>query len=485
MSFHRFLSSDIPLPNGSHCLLLPFICPTVSWHVGCYARCMPSKVNTARRAARSRKLGRWSCLGAVSGLLFAGHALSQASTQGAGLHGALSMSSQVERSKLLVQPGARVDKPEGIAPEVWAQAAATGTTTAPGEVELGRALYFDVRLSRDGSVACATCHDVSRGFTDRRATSEGLGTGRRNAPTTLNAALLQSQFWDGRVARLEDQARLPITNPIEMGMKDESTAVAAIARVASYQTAFRSVYGREPNMDDVARALAAFERTLVFLDAPFDRFLRGDENAITPEARAGFALFNGKARCNSCHQMSSSNPLGTDHRFHNIGVSARHQDFATLAQKSIVELEKNDSKETLDRLALETDLSELGRFVVTRNRSDVGAFKTSQLRNIGITSPYMHDGSLQTLWDVVDHYNKGGEANPFLDGGIEPLALTEQEVGQVVSFLFTLTDVHFSADNDTERTRQAKLAASQRPFRDAERAERRKLQFEKVAPKAR
>jgi cytochrome c peroxidase len=356
----------------------------------------------------------------------------------------------------------------------------TSSSGRSAQVALGRKLYFDTRLSKDGTVACATCHDVSRGFSDHRNTSEGIGDqiGRRNAPPTMNAVFFETQFWDGRAASLEEQAKLPIVNPIEMGMPDGKAAAAAIASDAEYQAAFQAAYGRQPNYEDIGRALAAFERTLIFLSAPFDRFLRGDVNAISADARAGFALFNGKARCNACHQMSSSRPLGTDNRFHNIGVSARHQNFEELARRGIAAIAKDDSVESIDRLALETDLSELGRFVVTRSRADVGAFKTSQVRNVGVTAPYMHDGTLQTLWDVVDHYNKGGEANPYLDGGIEPLALTEREIDQLVAFLFSLTDERFAKQNDAEFTRQRAIARERRPFRDTRLSERQALPFE-------
>lgn len=399
---------------------------------------------------------------------------------GAAQHGALAMPSQHAQLGTLTGPTAAIKVPAGMNASVWSSLIPKGNTGSAEEVALGRELYFETKLSKDGTVACATCHDVSRGFTDRRNTSEGIGDqiGRRNAPTTLNAALFSTQFWDGRAKSLEDQARLPITNPIEMGMKDEAAAVAAIAAEPKYVEAFQKTYGRAPNMDDMARAIAAFERTLIFLDSPFDHFLRGDDKAISADARAGWVLFNGKGRCNSCHQMSSSNALGTDNRFHNIGVSARHRDFEQLALKGLDVLAKDSSLDAIDRLALETDLSELGRFVVSKNRADVGAFKTQQVRNIGITAPYMHDGSLQTLWDVIDHYNKGGEVNAYLDGGIEPLNLTEDEVSQLVAFLFTLTDYRLAADNSRELERQKALAAKQRPIRDDALATRAVLPFE-------
>ena len=177
--------------------------------------------------------------------------------------------------------------------------------------------------------------------------------------------------------------------------------------------------------------------------------------------------------------MSSSNPIGTDNRFHNIGVAARNRNFEVLAKKALDVLSKDSSQDAMDRLAIQTDASELGRFIVTRNRSDIGAFKTSQVRNIGLTAPYMHDGSMPTLWDVMDHYNKGGEVNAFLDGGIEPLALTEKEVDQLVAFMFTLTDVRLDKDNRSEFERQRKIAATRRPFRDDAAAHRKVLTFER------
>jgi len=215
------------------------------------------------------------------------------------------------------------------------------------------------------------------------------------------------------------------------------------------------------------------------VDSPFRRFLAGDERAISGEAKQGWVLFNEEGRCVTCHPINTSNPLGTDNRFHNIGVSARHQDFDALAKKALSALQQDSSEQKLDELALSTDMSELGRFMVTKNRSDIGAFRTSLLLNIGITQPYMHDGSIKTLWDVMDHYNKGGEPNLFLDGGIEPLALTEAEIDQIVEFLFTLTDERFAQQNKRQFEQQKEQARKVRPLRDDDMAFRLKLAFEK------
>ena len=394
-------------------------------------------------------------------------------------HGAQDMTAQQQRLDELHPANTGV--PPGVDPVAWVNIyIPVDNQPTPDRIALGRKLYFDTRLSRDGTVSCATCHDVSRGFTDRRNVSEGIGDhlGRRSAPTTMNAALFQSMFWDGRAPTLEEQAKLPILAPIEMGHPDAASAVKALAADPTYGDLFQKAYGRGPNYEDVGRAIASFERTLIFLDAPFDKYVAGDANAISPAAQRGLVLFGGKARCVSCHMLNASNPLGTDNLFHNIGVSARTKNFEDLARKGLAAVKENSDPRALDNLALSTDLGELGRFITTRNRSDIGAFKTEQLRNVGITAPYMHDGSLRTLWDVVDHYNKGGETNPYLDGGIEPLNLSESEIDDLVAFLFTLTDSHFVAENEAAYQDQKALAAKQRPFRDNALAHRQVLPFE-------
>ncbi len=402
---------------------------------------------------------------------------------GGGMHGAMPMAEQVSAFDEL-GPFWDVSKPPpGIDVVLWRDIVPGDNEMTPERVALGKKLYFDTRLSRDGTVACATCHDVGRGFTDQRPVAEGIADqlGHRNSPTTLNALFFQSFFLDGRAPSLEEQAKLPILNPIEMGQPSPDDAMHGIVADAEYQQMFEKAYGRKPTYDDVGRAIAAFERTFVFLNSPFDRFLAGDPDAITEQARQGWVLFNGKARCVSCHPINPSNPIGTDNRFHNIGVAALHQDFEDLAKKALKELGGKSGKErteAVDHLALETNLSELGHFMVTFDRADVGAFKTLQLRNVAVTGPYMHDGSLTTLWDVIDHYNKGGDANPFLDGGIEPLALGEEEIDALVALMGSMTDDRFKADGDKLMAAQRERANTQRPFRDEALAMRRALPFE-------
>ena len=397
-----------------------------------------------------------------------------------GDHGAAEMEYQMKQFSLL-QPSVDVrEAPPDFDPVVWQAFIPPDNALTPERVALGHKLYFEKRLSADDTVACATCHDVTRGFTDQLKTSEGIKDqlGHRNAPTTLNVVLLQTVFLDGRSPTLENQAKQPIINPIEMGMPDGQAAVNAIKDDAEYQAAFQKAYGRQVNYDDIGRAIAAFERTLIFVDSPFRRFLNGDEDAISPEAKEGWKLYNEKGRCVTCHPMNPSNPLGTDNRFHNVGVSARHQNFKALAKEGLKALQEDPSERKLDELALTTDMSELGRFMVTKNRSDIGAFRTPLLLNIGITPPYMHDGTVKTLWDVMDHYNKGGEPNLFLDGGIEPLALTEDEINNIVALLFSFTDYRFSEENQRQLELQKAQAEKERPLRDDDMAFRTKIAFE-------
>ncbi len=345
--------------------------------------------------------------------------------------------------------------------------------SSPAKIELGRKLFSDKRLSADDTVACQTCHDPNAGFTARLATAKGIRdqVGKRNAPTAMNAMFFRTQFWDGRAPSLEEQAKLPILNPIEMGQKDGSTVVAKIAAIQVYADEFKSVFGRPINYDDLGRAIAAFERTLISSEAPIDRFLRGDNTALTAEQRRGWTVFNGKGRCNGCHAFNPTFPLFTDNRFHNIGVAAHNQNFGALVVKAI---RSGATARDIDQLAIESDASELGRFLVTRNRPDIGAFKTPGLREIVLTAPYMHDGSQPSLWDVMDHYNKGGEANPFLDGGIQRLGLSEEEIDDLVALMTAFTSDHFAAQGQEEMERQRSFRAGPRKTRDTEAAMGRK-----------
>jgi cytochrome c peroxidase len=304
------------------------------------------------------------------------------------------------------------------------------------KVALGRRLYFEKAISADRSLSCATCHDPAKGFADGRKVAVGIGgkTGTRNSPTVLNAAFNEFQFWDGRAASLEEQAKGPMVNSVEMGMTDHAAVVAALGAEPQYRDDFRRVFGRDINIDDVAAAIASFERTVVSGDSPADRFLAGDRGALSESARRGLELWNGKARCNTCHPFTASAPFGTDNKFHNIGVAAKNRDFAVLSRQAAA----MDAK-SFAALTHQEGFAELGRFIVTRQPKDLGAFKTPGVRDVALTAPYMHDGSEATLLDVVNFYDRGGEANPYLDGGIVPLKLTEQEKKDLVAIMEAFT----------------------------------------------
>ena len=374
-------------------------------------------------------------------------------------------------------PPASPALPPGISAQLYALAVPGGREPSRQLAALGEKLFNDKRLSVDDTVACATCHDPAQGFSDHRGnspTSAGVQNqrGQRNAPTMLNAMFQASQFWDGRAATLEDQAKLPVLNPVEMAQKSPADVVAKLGKIPEYASGLKSLLGRDFTYDDIAAAIAAFERTQYSGNASFDRYLAGDFQAIPDSAKRGWALFQGKGRCSSCHAFNSVSPLFSDQKFHNIGIAAHKQNFAELARKAFGIIKTGDIKQ-IDELALQTNYSELGRFLVTKNPADIGAFKSETLRNIGITAPYMHDGSLATLWDVMDHYNKGGVPNPFLDGGMQRLGLSEAEIDDLVVFLFTLTDDLYAEFAKAETARQTALK-NNRPQRDTETAMGRK-----------
>ncbi len=346
----------------------------------------------------------------------------------------------------------------------------------PEKIALGEKLFFDGRLSADMTVACSTCHDPARAFTDRRPTSIGIKgrIGQRNAPTILNALYNKTQFWDGRAKTLDRQAALPIVNPSEMGQPSLDSAVARIAAIPAYQQAFRGAFGRPPNGPDLVRAIASYERTQRSFDSPFDHFTGGDKNAIDDAAKRGWELFNTRGRCNKCHALTEKKrdvTLFTDNDFHNIGVGFVRHNVAALAPRAEKLIEEGDTA-AIDRAAIQMDMSALGRFLITKADSDIGAFKTPDLRNVLVTEPYFHDGSAATLWDVVDHYNKGdaGSRNPYLDEDIQPLALREGEIDDLVAFMASLTSPDYREQGIKALARQRELSRTNRPERDTVRA---------------
>jgi cytochrome c peroxidase len=339
----------------------------------------------------------------------------------------------------------KIELPPAIPADLWEMVIPKDNPMSEAKVALGRDLYFDKRLSVDDTVSCATCHDPKFAFTDGKPVAEGVGgkRGARNSPTILNAMFNVEQFWDGRAKSLEEQAKQPLINPIEMGMPSHEAVVQKVKRIPEYASKFREAFGgQDPiNIDNIARAIAAFERTQLSGDAPFDRFIAGTEGAISEAARRGWELFKGKARCITCHEFNASSPFFTDFKYHNIGIGMKaSKNFESLARQIQSMAQQGTlTAASIDKLALSEGFSELGRFLVTRQPKDLGAFKTPTLRDVELTAPYMHDGSLKTLREVIEFYNKGGEPNPNLDGGIIKLDLSESEISDLEAFLKSLT----------------------------------------------
>lgn len=270
------------------------------------------------------------------------------------------------------------------------------------KIKLGKQLYFDPRLSSDGTVSCATCHDPDQGWSNGEAVATGVGgqKGNRSAPTIINAAYNYFQFWDGRAPSLEEQAKGPIQNPIEMDMTKEAVE-KKINSIPGYRKQFQQVFGDEATLETVARAIAAYERTVLSGNAPYDRYKDGDTEALSDSARRGMELFFGKAHCSACHTGFNF----TDNGFHNIGIG------------------------------MDQENPDPGRTKISGLEGDTGAFKTPTLREIAKTAPYMHDGSLKTLEEVVDYYDKGGVKNPYLDEEITELGLSDEEKSDLITFL--------------------------------------------------
>lgn len=262
------------------------------------------------------------------------------------------------------------------------------------KVALGQQLFFDKRLSRDESLACASCHDPAHGFTDARPVAIGVfgRRGSRRVPTLLNRGYGASFFWDGRVRTLEEQVLQPIVNPLEMDLPLEE----AVARLRP----------KVNTVEELSHVLASYVRTILSGDSPYDRYLAGDRAALSALELEGLRLFRGKANCAACHL----GPNLTDELFHNTGIGFGNGTFA-----------------------------DAGRFQVTRDPRDRGAFKTPTLRGVAERAPYMHDGSLATLEEVIEHYDRGGIANPNLDEEIRLLRLTPEEKRALAAFLSALT----------------------------------------------
>jgi len=335
---------------------------------------------------------------------------------------------------------------------------------SPEKIKLGDKLFHDKRFSSTGQVSCATCHDAKKTFTDSPLrVSQGINKlkGTRNAPTVVNAAYFHKLFWDGREPSLEEQSKDPMVNPVEMGLPNHQPVLKLIRTDPEYVKAFKAVFGKSGDqltMEEVKKAIASFERTIVAGDSPFDHYyFGGDKKAMTPAQIRGFQVFMGQGRCVSCHTVEQDQALFTDNRFHNIGIGINQmqKDVPRLADKF---LKAKTQGGNVDKAVLsDPKTSNLGRFAVTDALDDMGSFKTSTLRNIAMTAPYMHDGSLKTLKEVVIHYNNGGvtkkgeRVNDFLSGGIRPLNLSERQISDLVAFLGALTSPEYAKSVKTAK----------------------------------
>jgi cytochrome c peroxidase len=279
--------------------------------------------------------------------------------------------------------------------------------TTEGKISLGRKLFFDKRLSADGSVSCATCHDPERSFADTRPLAIGVygRVGKRHSPALVNRGLGRVHFWDGRAASLEAQALQPISDPNEMDLPIDE-AVKKLDADQTYRAEFQMVFERPLSSDDLARALATYVRSIRSGDAPYDRFVAGDADALSDEQKRGQSVFN-RSACGFCHRE----PTFTDERFWNTGIAWNPE---------------------------AGSYTDDGRYAVSRNERERGSFKTPTLRDVSRTAPYMHDGSLASLADVIEFYNQGGRRNRNMQI-VRPLNLSAEDKQALVRFLESLT----------------------------------------------
>jgi cytochrome c peroxidase len=293
--------------------------------------------------------------------------------------------------------------PLGLLPIQWPK----DNPYSPARWELGRALYFDPRLSADGTVSCATCHDPAKAFTDNLPVSTGIRgqKGGRSAPTVINRAYSLAQFWDGRAGTLEEQALGPMANPIEMG-HTHMAIVESLKNLQGYRDLFQAAFGSADDItiENAAKAIATFERTVLSGNSAYDKYKAGNKKALSAPQIRGLKVFTQKAKCDQCHEGVNF----TTNEYHNLGVG------------------------------MDKPNADAGRFVVTKKQEDFGSFKTPTLRDIARTAPYMHDGSLRTLEEVVEFYDRGGILNRNLDEKIKPLHLTRDDKSDLVEFLKAL-----------------------------------------------
>lgn len=334
---------------------------------------------------------------------------------------------------LIQDEPATITPPAGLSELTPVAVVPAANPLTKGKIELGKQIYFDPRLSKNGTVSCATCHNPEKGWTDQSPVSTGIHgqKGGRSAPTVLNGAYGRSMFWDGRAPSLEGQCQGPPRNPIEMGDQTYKEIVDRFRKIDGYKEQFKKVFGTDVTLDGMAKAIASFERTVLSGNSAYDKYVKGDNKALNESQKRGMVLFGldlndddeykdsmkgvvkRKAACTACHAGSNF----TDEQFHNLGVGW------------------DEAKK---------EFKDPGRFgaepVGAKNMTSLGAFKTPTVREIAKTAPYMHDGSIKTLAEVVEHYDKGGNPNPYLDFELKKkLNLTAQEKADVVAFMESLT----------------------------------------------
>ncbi|MDE2579259.1 MAG: c-type cytochrome [Hyphomicrobiales bacterium] len=319
------------------------------------------------------------------------------------------------------------------------------TPPAPAAVvALGEKLFSDRRLSFNGTMSCAMCHVATQGLTSNEvATSVGMEgkSLRRNAPTLWNVAYEKTLFRDGRETTLETQVWSPILSPDEMAAPSVGWTLARIASLPEYPALFaRAFAGQGVSMNSVGAAIAAYERTLLKANSRFDRWKFGGQDTLSAQERAGYALFVGKGGCAQCHTIGETSALFSDGAFHDTGIGYRRAGGGP-AEIEIRLADGQATRRTRAQLQSITGApaNDLGRFEVTQNPADRWAYKTPSLRNVALTAPYMHDGSLGALEQVVDYYDAGGFESPNKSPFIRPLGLTAAQKAALVAFLKTLT----------------------------------------------
>ena len=304
--------------------------------------------------------------------------------------------------------------PLGLPPIPWP----ADNPYAKNKADLGQLLYFDKRLSTDGTISCASCHSIPRAFTDGKPIAQGIEgrMGTRHSPTVIDAAYQTHLFWDGRANTLEEQCKGPIANPKEMTLVVDDVHEAHrqcqehIMKIEGYKPLFRDVFGKETcesdtcTIEQISKAIATFERTVLSGNSPYDKYMSGDLKAMTEEQIYGLKVFN-HVGCANCH----FGPIFSNGRFLNIGVG------------------------------MDKENPDLGRYMITHDPKDWGAFKVSTLREVEHTAPYMHDGSIKTLEEVVDYYDRGGIPNSNLHPLLKPLHLTDKDKKALVSFMKALS----------------------------------------------